>query len=255
MKFLFFILAMLILVVLPTTLGRVTADDTLVLYLPFTEGEGKATSDHSNYGNHGVLIGEVQWVEGKYGKAIQPMLESGYVEVASSDSLKIKNQITLMAWIYIEKWKGGDQWISKGDPYNIGVYDGKIRFSLGGGGAQPILTLDGDKNQPQLGEWQHVAATYDPDPLEMRIYYNGNLAGKKLVGFDHSSDDTPLCIGGKQQNTFDGKIDEVAIYNRALTEEEIRKAMKGNITGDLGKEIAVYPLNGATTTWGRIKAN
>ena len=47
--------------------------------------------------------------------------------------------------------------------------------------------------------------------------------------------------------TFDGKIDEVAIFKRALTEAEIQKAMQGDM-------VAVYPSGKAATTWGGIKA-
>jgi len=74
------------------------------------------------------------------------------------------------------------------------------------------------------GTWTHVAATYDPSPgNEVRLYINGQLDNS--TNFAHGpidSSDSALTIGNRMgQHYFDGTIDEVAIYNRALSAEEI----------------------------------
>ena len=113
-------------------------DETLVLYFSFDEGSGKTVKDLSQYGNDGDIVGDAKWVDGKYGTALQFTKEGDHVEVKSSDSLKLNDQITLMAGGFIEAWNGGgDQWIgkvahaSKGSGFGLMVYKQATLYFMG----------------------------------------------------------------------------------------------------------------------------
>ena len=82
----------------------------------------------------------------------------------------------------------------------------------------------------------------------LKIYIDGKLDGQRDINANKiGTNDQPFCIGGNAGNSnrwFDGMIDEVIVYNRALTEAEIKKDMEG-LSVDLGHKTAV--------TWGSIK--
>jgi len=81
----------------------------------------------------------------------------------------------------------------------------------------------------RLGEWYHFAGTFDGKTL--RVYINGELEGEKEIGQPIAPSDLELWIGaddyGRPTDFFPGVIDEVRIYNRALSADEIKEAMKG----------------------------
>lgn len=85
------------------------------------------------------------------------------------------------------------------------------------------------------GQWQHVAAVYSGDLLQ--IYVNGNLyaeekAGSSLLGSATESDNLVLYIGTKYPQAphgdwWNGLLDEIAVFNKALTKEEVELVMHG----------------------------
>lgn len=229
-------------------------DETLVLYLPFDEGSGKTVKDLSQYGNDGDIVGDVKWVDGKYGTALQFTKEGDHVEVKSSDSLKLNDQITLMAWGFIEAWNGGgDQWIDKGahaskpSGFGLMVYQQATLYFMGGdGGARHDLTTT---NLPKLKEWHHIAATFDGK--KMTVYLNGEVHEEKKDPFAFKGEnDLPLMVGmgvERPQYTFEGIIDEVVIFNTALAQNDIKEVMDG-------KFLAVAPHDKLSVSWGRLKS-
>jgi len=135
MKRLSLSLILVALIVLSVNSGDTAIDETMVIYLSFDEGTGKKVKDQSKYGNHGELVNNTEWVDGKFKKAIKVTGENtDCVVVPVSDSLKIKGEITMMAWINSAGWQGaGDQWIDKNchnggekNSYGIGVFGGTI---------------------------------------------------------------------------------------------------------------------------------
>lgn len=164
-----------------------------------------------------------------------------------------------MAWSMIEKWNGGgDQWIDKGAHSAKGTGCGimvhaaaNFYFMLGDGGARQDLTFPAAGKVPVGKEWHHIAATYDGK--EMIAYGDGEPFGNRKASFKLScTTDKPLYVGGgvdRPQYVFDGAIDEVAIFNRALSQDEVKKAMEG-----LSKMLSVGTAGRLSATWGRIKA-
>jgi len=234
-------------------------DPSLVLYFSFDSVSGKKVKDESGKGNDGEIAGNPKFINGKYGKAIQMTGEADHVEVAHSDSLVLKEGVTFMTWSLIEKWEGGgDQWIDKGAHSAKGTGCGimvhgaaNFYFMLGDGGARQDLTFPAGGTVPSGKEWHHIAGTYDGK--EMIAYGDGEPFGDKKASFPlNCTADMTLYIGGgvdRPQYVFDGALDEVAIFSRALSQAEIKAAMEG-----ISKMLPVRSAGHLATTWGRIKA-
>jgi hypothetical protein len=243
----------------------------LVLYLPFDEGAGNTAEDLSGEDNHGTLNGDPKWVEGKGGTALQFSGEENknYVEVPDDPSLNPTSEITCAAWIYIDGFQptGGviSKYIGAGNQrtYNLRM-DHSTVLALAsecssdgsyqeGVTATPINTQGGTLLE---GQWQHIAMTFKASKF-LRLYVNGELkAETEAVITDQLFDNnTPLLIGtdfqiggahSGQPREFTGIIDEVAIFNRALSDEEIQMVMDGLI-------FPVEPREKLAITWGKVK--
>ena len=227
----------------------------LVLYLPFDEGSGDVAHDMSGNGNDGKLVKSPKWVTGKYGWALE-FDGSNYVEVPDSDSLDIEEEITIAAWIFPKLT--GSQWqgiVTKGldaqENYELLINTGGFMhtgwlFDTGrlwaDRGAAGTLSAD---------KWQHIAVTYKPG--EWVSYLNGEVvdrltnANGKMV-----TDDEPLIIGDERpmNRLFQGIIDEVAVFNRALSQDEIKEIM-----GGIKSLLSVDPAAKLAAVWGEVKAS
>jgi hypothetical protein len=173
--------------------------------------------------------------------------------------LDITDEITLMAWVYPTEFTGewfrivvktyvGDvaPWMVYGF-YEQGGSNGKTGFIISVDGGQEKRCGNGPSPQMPPNEWTHLAATYDGK--EMRLYYNGEVKVKNAASGKMDTNDIPVSIGRNNvgdREHFIGVIDEVAIFNKALTESEVKQAME-QIT-------AVEPSNKIATSWGFVKS-
>ena len=171
------------------------------------------------------------FVDGRIGSAASFDGER-YINAGSPPSLGYEDEFSLSAWIYPSSDNGVVfSRASEGDQGEVGwgiyIENGKIRLNLStrvlddGVSAETIKPI-------QLNRWQHVAATYDGSktPSGMRVYIDGvsqELDGLlDLVG-NRLPQRYPLRIGasGSSKPNFRGNIDDVRIYDRALTAEEV----------------------------------
>lgn len=222
----------------------------------FDEGSGNKVKDSSKNGNDGKLTG-TKWVDGKFGKALDFNGSSDYVEIPDSDSLDVTNSIAIVAWIFkkADASHGGTivgKWKQMGDTWSY------VLYGLGdSGGGFRLMWTDKPTNQTNLegpyqlpnNEWIHYAATYDGSI--MRVFSNAkelvNIAANKKINISTN----PVWIGndGYQQH-FNGIIDEFAIFNTALSENDINSIM----TQGLALALAVGPsASRLVNTWGKIK--
>jgi hypothetical protein len=253
---------LLVVTLLPLAFG---ADPDLVLYMPFEEGTGEVVNDLSGHGNNGTLIDSVEWTnDGKYGKALK--FTRGYVEIKSSDTLQPdESDFTIEAWFMgdpaSESWaRIVDKFYGTG--YCIGRVGSELRVGAEmGGNANSFgsTTMVFDK------KWHHVALVRDVKEIEglliawLYIYVDGTLENNTIppnVNL-HNWDTTPVRIGcgincctedAAVDLFFVGTIDEVAIYRRALTADEVKRDMGGIIA------VSVDPAGTVVTKWGTIKS-
>ena len=220
--------------------GRVSAE--LVLHLPFDEGSGDVTEDISASGLQATLERDVEWTAGMFGSAVT--FTDGHVEV-SGDPLNLP-QITVMAWVNptsIQPEVPANHWTNHNNIYgkkgNNG--DDSIGLSLMGGDGVYFYVDTGADNYlnaedagVQTGQWQHIAATFDG--TTMRVFLDGEQVGEMAAGGSDSIIEIhhPVRIGGNpDQGTldFDGAIDDVKVFDLALTTGEIQQAMRGGAAG------------------------
>ena len=235
-------------------LGRVTKDDFCAVWL-FDEGTGKKVQDSSGNGNDGEIIGDLKWVDGKIGKGLEfPGESMNLVQVPNSDSLNPTKAITITAWVNLADSNGNRRIVQKSTPgsdnqYRLLLEWGSFKFDAGPGVSPKEVTTA----IFSTGEWHHVAGVYDGK--EIAIY----IDGEKVVHQDASGEMTPstgpLFIGAKWNDPahpgdyWKGILDEIAIFNRGLTGDEIKEVMEG-----IGKVFALNPEGKIAVSWGEIKS-
>ena len=200
-------------------------DDSCVLHLPMNEDEGSVVYDHSRYGNNGQIVG-ANWTQGKFGKALSFDGVDDYVEVPDSAELRPgTGEFSVFLWVYPPATIINDypEFIRKEDTTTAAHYhilgllkDSWPTISLGkiqdanGNKAEVFYTIETEK-------WVFLGFTWKPPTL--RVYYNGEeIESYTNTAIGEVAPDDPIYIG-KQLNSL---IDEVRIYNRALSEEEIK---------------------------------
>jgi hypothetical protein len=196
----------------------------LVGYWKFNEGSGSNVTDSSGNGNTGTLNTNVTWTSaGKFGNAVSFNRSVNYVSVVNNPSLNPSNGITVMAWVYPVQAVAGQNIVEKGanSQYRLRYDPNNFWFVYSNGSSYEIISSN--TNLP-LSTWSHVAVTFDGSGKISKIYYNGNLVNSLNSNFTSLGTTTDqLTMGGESFNEyFNGTIDEVRIWNRALTAEEIK---------------------------------
>jgi hypothetical protein len=256
MRFTIFLIALLLLWAGPI---HALSKDGLMLYLPFNEGSGTVAKDASGNGNDGELKGNCEWDEGQFGKAVHLHQVAGeLVEVPHSDSLDIRKEITLELWVKVNSMGDHCAFISKATTDQTGSYILHISNNNGFYTALIIfIGVQGPWPPPAtgtttIGEWHHFAGSYDG--AELRIYIDGELMSKanRAIGGDIDHSDDSVVIGRDNRAEYltsrnmDCILDEVKIWNRVLSEDEIKESMAGEL-------ISVNAEEFLATIWGRVK--
>jgi len=224
-----------------------SAEEGLIGYWKFDEGTGDVASDSSGNKNDGKIVRGPEWVNGKFGKALK--FDSGKtqkVEIANSDSFaKIVTAVTIEAWINPANFSAWMSFGVKGD-ITYGMFinpSALVRFHYSGGS-----TLDTPANTIKANEWTHVVGTYDGKTV--KVYLNGVVKAELNANAAIPANAATFVIGGTQDSRdwYAGMLDEVKLYSRGLTADEVKRSMNGPTT-------AVYPTEKLATKWGSIKSN
>ena len=227
----------------------------------FDEAEGAATAaDASGFGNHGTLVNfpaTGAWVEGRAGGALKFRGPNSRDFVIVPNYLLPREAMTCSAWVQADArpaWASiAKTWLNGGaSSFRFGLQESTgalSSFIQTAGGQQP------NTREPvalPFGSWHHVACTADGSRL--RVYRNGALVSSVPYSGPLSTADTgPLGIGarlntaGTGANTatpgyWQGRIDELAIWARALNPAEISAIHQGGLLGlDIGRIDATPP--------------
>lgn len=246
----------------------------LHIYMPFDDDEGNIAKDVGPKGFEATLHTTAQFVKnGKFGGAIEFSAGSTVIAEPGGKSDLYTEHLTVAVWIF--PYEISDEVVSSTGHFrgNIffhksGLSDDNVEFSLISGqglywyinsgqeGMGPFDSADVDTtlSLPNLGlkvdNWYHVVGTFDGE--ELRVYLDGKLAGEKPVPANGPVmiwNDNPLEFGGRRTgaNVYKGLLDELLVYDRALTENEVVKVMNSkNI-------LAVDAAGKLATTWGELK--
>ena len=244
--------------------------------------------DSSGFDNHGEPKNAAAYDQkGKVGGALR-LDGTSWLEVPHDDSLNAKDQITLMCWINFDAdalgessevsliYKNGP-FILEGDQKDrrfwtsyslaklrerkkLGSFIFEAQMTEG-----RVFTAPGDKDHPEANEWYHIAAA--ADGTKVRLYTNGveKAAADQRGEFKPSEQVLTLGFdlrippdrGGSKPYHF-GLLDEVIILDKALTQDQVKEAMK---LGEKGKTLDnfqllfdVTPQGKLAVKWGEIKA-
>jgi len=209
-----------------------TGDSSLVTHYEMEENGGTDLVDSSFYLNDGSLYGDPGWGTGVDGLAMEFDGDGDYALVDDDPSLDITDAITLAAWV--KPGTNSTQYLIK--KATIGGIDGYelslassastekafVRFNQATSGND--YRLDTISTYPSDGNtWVHLAATYDGSTI--RIYYNGQEEGSDAGPASIAVNSLPLGIGADSTGAteFQGSLDDVRVYNRALSASEIRR--------------------------------
>ena len=192
-------------------------------------------NDSSGNGHNGTIMGDPQWVAGMNGMALDFDGTEDYIDIglgADDYFATLNSGLTVAAWVSRESTGTYDIVFGAGrDPvgttagddnngWKFGIDSGDvIKFTTLG-----ILDYTSSVGVP-LGEWAHIAATFNEDGTEVQIYLDGTLADT-ISGNGPANPATGLYavgFGGTWElEFFDGMLDDVMIYNRVLSEAEVR---------------------------------
>jgi hypothetical protein len=190
----------------------------------FNKGSGSTVADVSGHGNDGT-ISEATWTaNGRFGNALVFNGVDSWVTINDASSLDLTTGMTLEAWVYPTVTLTGWRTVIEKEQSGGTVY----YLQANSDADQPATGVVIDDEQILYGgtrlpasKWTHLAATYDG--RMQRLYINGiEVANQATTGAIQVSNG-PVRIGGNSVwgEAFQGRIDEVRIYNRALSAIEL----------------------------------
>jgi hypothetical protein len=232
---------------------RASADLTegLIAYWPCDEGQGPIVQDVSGYGNDGTISGAA-WVPGFQGWGLEILTTDIVQSIPRSFDDPIGSVFTVAAWV---RWDGPSVYDRPGTVFDgrspvegffLGIQqDGALRLNIyhppsGGEGAVSTSPVP-------LDAWTHVAGVFDGSSQTLRVYIAGVEAGVAAATYPYYDSYISAAMGNNRWAPGDGQwaplngiLDEVRLYDRALSDEEIA-------------ELALGPSPTSEATWGGVK--
>jgi len=214
------------------------AEPNLVAYWKFDEGSGSIAYDWVGE-NDGTLYGAT-WTGGQVGGALEFDGSNDYVDCGDGANLDDMTAITISAWIYPTGWGGNNygRIVSKRfhseSAYEISVGGQEKSVHSTYYGDNDISSIAASENSISLNQWYHVVATNNG--TQQKIYVNGYEDGSNNVDTGDIMDvSANLWIGqitsAYVDRAFEGKIDEVGIWDRPLSAEEIEDMYRIGLAG------------------------
>ena len=205
----------------------------LVAAYAFNEGTGTTTADATGTGHTGTIAGAAWSTAGRNGNALSFDGVNDWVSVADANDLDLTTGMTIEAWVRPTALSGWNTVVLKEATANMLAYGLYANDSS----PWPAVTVRIGTAEPSvpgtapvaLNTWTHLAATYDGATL--RLFVNGVQVGSRAHTGNITASTRVLGIGGNSVwgEYFNGLIDDVRIYNRALSAAEIQSDMNAGV--------------------------
>ena len=242
LAFIFGVLLLIVLIALGNGLtGKVIEgpNSGLISHLKFDDGSGLTAIDSSGNSNSGSLVNNPSWTSGKFNGALS-FNGNNYVSLPGIYSL---SSGTIGMWIYKIGAGSGNNVIT--GSYGMQGNERAPTFSFPGTGNGKIGWEFGsltNKNTVAIigaGQWVHIAMTYDSN-YNVKVYVNGTLdsSGTSVAPGAFFNQIHVGHYGNYGSHYFQGIIDDVHIYNRALTASEVRELYQSSASGITASAIA-----------------
>ncbi len=224
-------------------IGVTELDTAATGWWRFDAGTGTSATDSSGHSHGGTLLNGTTWTSGVRGTAINLDGQNDYVEVPDCPELKYQGgELTLSAWVYVDGteadggWLISKPWNGNGE-YNYELHlqaNNTVSLSLQ---SQLLLT---SPSALSTGQWHSIVATVDDTNL-MTLYVDGQSVASDyhiISDWTPATGDSnkPLAIGtlypygsgawSDTSHAFDGRVDELQVYRRALTAKEVTELVK-----------------------------
>ncbi|MHC4740183.1 MAG: LamG-like jellyroll fold domain-containing protein, partial [Planctomycetota bacterium] len=249
-----------------TTTGNVwnfttiaSAGDEIIGWWELNDASGTTATDSSTYGNDGTLVGSPPWTDdAERGWCLDFTGENNYVTLPNESFFDITSNVSVMGWMkasYVD-WRNFSTIIAKGkDPTGWALQKAGKTNAMSFYVAASGMPWDGIKAGTNVfdGQWHHVAGVYDGS--NAYIYIDGGLDSNS-VGCSGSitTNDWDVYIGENSQSLdegtsareWEGLIDDVRIYNYALTQSEVNDIYTGGAPTPPGQASNPTPAQSAT---------
>ncbi len=234
-------------------------DDGLILYFSFDEEKGGTVKDETGGGNDGVLDNaEITTKEVVHGTGALACEDAGAsVIVESFKELEDYQDNSFLFWVqFIEKNSGSwNQIIAKkapGSDRSPGIWTCNrvplhihYRFNPGNQGTH-CTGPGGEGDEFDTGKWYHLAGV--KQDAQLKFYIDGEEIEEQGVPKDHAQGEESLYIGKTGYGSAIFYLDDLYVYDRALSADEVVEVMEGNL-------LPVEPKNKLAATWGQLKTH
>ena len=201
----------------------------------FDESSGASAADASGQGNTGALNGPARTASGRFGGALTFDGINDWVTVADSASLRLTTGATIEGWVNPTANGSGGVWRALAVKETAGGLAYAL-YPYGDGGlpsghmATSTERWARGSSAPPLNAWTHVAVTYDGTTV--RLYVGGVQVATQAQSGTLVQGTGPLRFGGDAvwPEWFAGRLDEIRVYNRALTGAEIQADMTSPVS-------------------------
>jgi hypothetical protein len=199
----------------------------LVAAYAFNASSGTVLPDVSGNNRHGTLVNSPTWGAGRYANALSFDGVNDYVTMGDVD---LPGAFTVSMWAQAKNLGSGchGSAVMKRFDYGLEVCNGQMYGQVGNGSGSSWAAST-SYTIPLANVWSYYTLTYDGTTA--RLYVNGAL--RSSVAGTHVTNNEPLMIGAWTTSSefFDGVIDDVRIYNRALTPAEIYRDLTTALNG------------------------
>ncbi len=242
-----FLLGLFFLLITMTAVGEA---QELVLHLSFDELAGDVAKDLSEFGNDATFKGNPKLIDGVFGKALEfDGKTSG--QIPDHASLDIVDGITIEFWAIVKGGEAIQSGVEKGIAWVSGLYN--LAALYNGGTILQFFDLPDACNDDNVGpsiqdgEWHFLAGTWDGN--DILLYIDGELEAEMPCKGELVPNNDPLFIGarGGSGRFLTGALDEIKMYNYALTKAELLKDMEEPVT------LHVDAQDKLATVWARLK--
>ena len=234
------------------TLSRPPNNLSLVGYWTFDEGVGNKAGDTSGNGRNGSLT-STTWTDGKKSKALSFNGTSSYVDTGVDLTWSLTDSFSMAAWVKSTEAGGNNDSIVSKDNWEYIFYKNgsTIGFNHWNTAGSDVITMTGTVADTSI--WHHAVVTYDGSVTTGKLYIDGVLAATDSSNagtLQDRSETTKIGKGyawGAGDGFMNGTIDDVRVYNRALSQTEAQSLYgRGSITGKgVSKQglVGYWPMN------------
>ena len=234
-----------------------TFDNITAMWL-FDEGEGAVVTDSSNQDNEGQIHGAT-WVDGKFGKALQFDGTDDWVEIPHSDSVGFEAGTSFTLTVHFKGTKVGGSLAGKNYEDKSQVLPWYMLWNGGGDNKVTFFLRNTDsvsfrpQSTTEIGddEWHFIAGIANADTGKASLWIDGKMEAELDfdTGSGYGTGEGVFHIGRHFDRYTAGIIDDIALFNVALDEDDMQSIMDDGLM----TVTAVEAAGKLTTTWGTIK--